>query len=142
MNRFRVYNNINKRYEEDLTMIDKDGDICYQDGSKYCNGEHPEDFTIEKSIGFKDRNRTLIYEGDIVRLTYFDYNGRDYCMVGFIKYEMFGLMIKGVKGEHFEDFTGYKEGEGKMYLTCWLGEFDFDPDNDFDIIGNIHEMEV
>jgi hypothetical protein len=55
--------------------------------------------------------------------------------------EMFGLMIKGVKGEHFEDFTGYEEGEGKAYLTCWLGEFDFDPDNGFEVIGNIHEIE-
>lgn len=141
MDRFRVYDNINKRYTEDLTMIDKDGDICYQDGGKYCNGEHPEDFTIEHDLGLKDRNGTLIYDGDVVRFTYFDYNGKDYCMVGVIKYEMFGLMIKGVKGEHFEDFTGYKSCEGKMYLTCWLGEFDFDPDNDFEIIGNIHEME-
>ena len=96
---------------------------------------------IQQSTGLKDINEAIIYEGDIVRLSYFDYNGKDYCMVGVIKYEMFGLMIKGVKGEHFEDFTGYEECEGKMYLTCWLGEFDFDPDNDIEVIGNIHEME-
>lgn len=65
--KFRVWDNINKRYEKDLTMINKDGDLCYQDGHKYCNGEHPEDFTIEQCTGLEDRNGRLIFEGDIVK---------------------------------------------------------------------------
>jgi hypothetical protein len=66
--RFRVFDNINKRYEKDLPLIDKDGDLCYQDGHKYCNGEHPEDFTIEQCIGVKDKNGNLIFEGDRCRV--------------------------------------------------------------------------
>jgi uncharacterized phage protein (TIGR01671 family) len=66
--KFRVFDNINKRYEKDLTLIDKDGDLCYQDGHKYCNGEHPEDFTIEQCTGLTDRHNKLIYENDVVNM--------------------------------------------------------------------------
>lgn len=104
--RFRVFDNINKRYEKDLTMIDKDGDICYQDGGKYCNGEHPEDFTIEQCTGLKDKNGKLIYEGDVVdingekanviwRDTAFYYHFAPYRLeVGYINYCLMGV-IKG-----------------------------------------------
>lgn len=149
---FRVWDNKNSEYVPEGEAGDvhcalyRDGTlecgVAYDDG--YAGGidwVKPEDAVIEKCTGLKDKNGNLIYEGDVVRFSYFDYNGKDYHMVGVIEYEMFGLMIKGVKGEHFEDFTGYKEGEGKLYLECWLREFDFDPDNDFEIIGNIHEME-
>ena len=64
--KFRVWDNINKRYDKSLDLIDKDGDLCYQDGGKYCNGEHPDDFTIEQCTGLKDKNGKLIYEGDVL----------------------------------------------------------------------------
>ena len=117
---FRVWDNINKRYEKDLTMIDKDGDICYQDGGKYCNGEHQEDFTIEQCTGLRDKNGTLIFEGDFVKITFRDQT-LHYC----VKYD---------------------QSNCQLYLSC--GETEFSESFDvldnwaIEVTGNVHDMEV
>lgn len=120
--KFRVWDNINKRYEKDLTLIDKDGDLCHQDGGKYCNGEHPEDFTIEQCTGLTDRNGKLIYEGDVVKINN-DYTGevrfKNGCFVwdwgfndppiyGFEKDEM--EIIGNIHDDQFREITKKMEG--------------------------------
>lgn len=120
--KLRVWDNINKRYEKDLTLIDKDGDLCYQDGHKYCNGEHPEDFTIEQCTGLKDKNGELIYEGDVVI-----YNESE---MEIIWHEAWGGFAK---------VSCTKKRLG-LKLDYWE-LFDHES-NQYEIIGNIHEMEV
>lgn len=142
MNRFRVWDKALKTYNLNDFYINADGKLFRLSVDGKLLTVHSDRFIVERCTGLTDKNGKLIFEGDVVQFSYFDYNGKDYHIVGIIEYEMFGLIIKGIKGEHFEDFTGCKNGEGKMYLECWLGEFSFDPENDFEIIGNVHKMEV
>lgn len=111
--KFRVWDNINKRYEKDLTLIDKDGDLCYQDGGRYCNGEHPEDFTIEQCTGLTDKTGKLIFEGDVLL-----FNG-------------------SLNPVYFDDGSFVVLHPGSVFVPIKQKHTDF-----FEIIGNVHEMEV
>ena len=119
--KFRVWDNINKRYEKDLTLLDKDGDLCYQDGHKYCNGEHPEDFTIEQCTGLKDKNGKLIFEGDVVlALESWSDRKREFNVI-YCDKEYGFLFVDGFKNT-------------KALFAFLPGELE--------IIGNVHEMEA
>lgn len=110
--KFRVFDNINKRYEKDLTLIDKDGDLCYEDGHKYCNGEHPEDFTIEQCTGLTDKNGKLIYEGDVLQAP-----GQTIAYK--VQWAHHGFVVK----------TGFSSAKSYPMSNCEM----------FEIIGNIHD---
>lgn len=120
---FRVWDNINKRYDTDLSLIDKDGDLCYQDGHKYCNGEHSEDFTIEQCTGVKDKNGKLIYEGDKVRILktilYVAWNGATYFL-------------------HPDGVELTQDVMRRSTPLCW---YMVHYRKEIEVIGNIHEME-
>jgi hypothetical protein len=120
--KFRVWDNINKRYEKDLTLIDKDGDLCYQDGHKYCNGEHPEDFTIEQCTGLTDKNGKLIYEGDIVIGSW---NTKLIVFWDAISASYMVKPLNNCGGDR--ELHYYSNMDGVLYYN-------------FEIIGNIHEM--
>jgi uncharacterized phage protein (TIGR01671 family) len=124
--KFRVWDNVNKRYEKDLPLLDKDGDLCYQDGHKYCNGEHPEDFTIEQCTGLKDRNGKLIFEGDI--LYHSGYGKREV----FYSIDTASFMLRSLQPIPVQ-------GMEDMFMTWY---FCREIISEFHIIGNIHGMEV
>jgi uncharacterized phage protein (TIGR01671 family) len=126
--KFRVWDNINKRYENDLPLIDKDGDLCYQNGHKYCNGEYPEDFTIEQCTGAKDKNSKLIYEGDIVLGSW---NTK---LIVFWDAVSVEYRVKPVSGGGDREFHYFSDIKGLDDGTISY--------RNFEIIGNVHQMEI
>lgn len=131
--KFRVWDDTNKRY-----LPASDAIIDGRTGMKFHGPIFSAVYIIEQCTGLTDLNGKLIYEGDIVEFTYFDYNGKDYQIEGTIEYGEFGLMLRKVNKGH-ETFV---DAGDDLYFYAWLGEFDFDPEACIEIIGNIHEMEI
>lgn len=72
INSFRVFDNKAGKYTDMLQLIDCDGDLCYEDGKKFCNGEAEDDFNIEWCSGYRDNNGRWIYAGDMITITLYD----------------------------------------------------------------------
>ncbi len=93
--------------------------------------------TVGQYIGFEDRNLAKIFEGDWVRIHQFAFDGSDYGEVeGFIKRGEYGWLLAGIKGKEVNDYMGYKDGEGEIYLMDFYG---VDVPDCYEIIGNIHD---
>lgn len=94
---------------------------------EYKDANYPTDYVdIEQCSGLKDKNDKLIYEGDIVK----DEHDRKY-------------IVK--LGKHTVTIpVGYVNGETEClgwYLDNGYLSYHLNPDDDYLIIGNIHENE-
>lgn len=123
--KFRVWDNINKRYVKDMHFR-LDGVICYDDGHPYCNGEHQDDFTIEQCTGLKDVSGNFIFENDVVRVnTYCDAQPEYKVILWKECYSGYLLTSCDLDGSYSFYYGGleFSEKEAKEYVS---------------IVGNVH----
>lgn len=130
--KYRVFDTAKKEYVSAYLYLTPQGE-CWEIDEHQDYYEYT-DIIVEKCTGLTDLHGKLIYEGDIVEFTYFDYNGKDYQIEGTIEYGELGLMLRKANKGH-EDFLCAGDD---LYFYAWLGEFDFDPNCCFEIIGNVH----
>ncbi len=119
--KFRVWNNIEHYYEEDGCLLD-----CRTGKIAGHYSEYP--YIVEQCTGLKDRNGNLIYEGDVILGSW------NMTLVVFWDRISFSYRVKPLYD---------KGGDREFHYYTATAEL---PDGtlegiNFEIIGNIHEME-
>ena len=104
-----------------------------------CDSLESEGAVLMESTGFSAENADDIYEGDIVKFTYWWFDGNE-CeseLTGTIVYSdnLMSFQLKGVRNKEWEKFTGHENDT--EYLTAF-SELCFD-EADFEVIGNVYE---
>lgn len=124
--KFRVWHNAEQRYLNPKEFVmDSQGKIIFIALS--ISDHKQKDITIEQCTGLKDKNGTLIFEGDVVCYDDTPYNGYATKKTGVVIYKKAAFCYK------------YSDCCGGLYQPLV-------PSDDFwqrktEIIGNVHEYE-
>ena len=98
--------------------------------------EH-ENIVFMQYTGLKDKNGVEIYEGDVVTMHQFLFDGSEIekQIGGVIGWGEYGVTIKQVRNEYIEEYCGWDAGEGELYLNEIYGLHE----DSWIVVGNIHE---
>ena len=93
--------------------------------------------TVGQFTGLKDKNGVKIFEGDILKMHQFLFDGNEYEKetIGVIKWGEYGWLLSQIDGKEVNEYMGYKNGEGETYLIHFYRLHE----ESFEIIGNIHD---
>lgn len=93
--------------------------------------------TVGQYTGLKDKNGEKIFEGDVVNMHQFLFDGSEYEteITGVIKQGDYGWTLSQIKNKEVNDHMGYENGEGETYLIDFYGLHE----ESFEIIGNIYD---
>jgi len=103
--------------------------------------------TLCQFTGLTDKNGTKIFEGDEIKFHYFygtlvggGFSEAEHELKGIVKYGEYGWGVECIKGDHFQGYTGYYEGEG---FATWMELMFMNEsgvhEESFEVTGNIHD---
>lgn len=95
------------------------------------------DHEIMQFTGLYDKDKREIYEGDIVTMHQFLFDGVEHeeeC-TGVIGYLAAEFSLKKIKSKFLQEYTGHGEGEFETPLCYFYGLHE----ESFEVIGNIYE---
>lgn len=133
--KFRVWNSIENKYDEEPFFIDMLGDLIKisEFDDNIDRVQKRDKFIVERCTGVKDRHGKLIYEGDVVDVYIPIEDAHRKCVVEYVidggtaqwicRYLNGSKRLHRTFGESFEITAEYLDGD---YST---------------VIGNIHEVE-
>lgn len=136
-----VWGSLIQNGQYDFSIYDCNEHIDY-------NGEEVDEETIGQYSNLNDRKGHRIFEGDIIKFHYFFQSLGEWLGVQESEHELTGKVVWGsygwgidaIKGEHWEGYTGYDEGEGD---TSFMELHQLNPgsphEESFDVIGNIYD---
>ena len=122
-------------------IIHEDGSMAITGGANEFSSQlwssqvHPK--SVGQWTGMVDKNGVEIYEGDILKMHQFLFDGNEYEKetIGVIKWGEYGWLLSQIDGKEVNEYMGYKNGEGETYLIHFYGLHE----ESFEIIANIHD---
>ena len=111
--------------------------MWYEEGAGFVSADVELD-SIGEYTGLHDKNGKRVFEGDIVKIHQFLFDGNEYEheTKGAIKWGEYGWLLSQIEGEAVNKYMGYKNGEGETYFINFYGLHE----ESFEVIGNIHEV--
>lgn len=127
-----------------LILIDGKAAICqcgldWEESSGLVGGDwyFVDSTSIGQFTGLYDKNGKRIFEGDVVEMHQFLFDGNEYEheTKGAIKWGEYGWLLSQIEGEAVNKYMGYKNGEGETYFINFYGLHE----ESFEVIGTIHD---